>query len=226
MHGRIRNVLEGMHVAQRQTQSSWLPGAAAVTDSSLPSSDDCVVCSHRPVIWMVGFIPIFALVFGQVELRVRQLPLRRVAVPALWPDASSFRFAGLDDMRASVIESEIADRTRRLRFCNSIDSTRASFTAAIRPATTATVPPDLSDDPAAESGARKQSLSRYCRVSSQCNAKGGKLQEKRQSSGRMVRDKQLTLGRYVPVRSRSIVSDQLFAMVADPESSSCWRRGR
>jgi hypothetical protein len=139
MHGRIRNVLEGMHVAQRQTQSSWLPGAAAVTDSSLPSSDDCVVCSHRPVIWTVGFIPIFVLVFGQVELRVRQLPLRRVAVPALWPDASSFRFAGLDDMRASVIESEIADRTRGLRFCNSIDSTRASFTAAIRPATTATV---------------------------------------------------------------------------------------
>jgi hypothetical protein len=29
-------------------------------------------------------------------------------------------------------------------------------------------PPHLSDDPAAESGARKQSLSRYCRVSSQC----------------------------------------------------------
>jgi hypothetical protein len=56
--------------------------------------------------------------------------------------------------------------------------------------------------------------------------KRGKLQEKRQSSGRMVRDKQLTLGRYVPVSSRSIVSDQLFSMVADPETSSCWRRGR
>jgi hypothetical protein len=46
-------------------------------------------------------------------------------------------------MRASVIESEIAERTLGLRFCNSIDSTRASLTAAIRPATTATVPPDL-----------------------------------------------------------------------------------
>ena len=68
-------------------------------------------------------------------------------------------------MRGSAIESEIAERTHGLRFCSSIDSTRASLTAAIRPATIAAVPPDLSDDLAAERGARKQSLSRYCRVS-------------------------------------------------------------
>jgi hypothetical protein len=36
-----------------------------------------------------------------------------------------------------VTESAIADLTRGLLFCNSPDSTRASFTAAISPATTA-----------------------------------------------------------------------------------------
>jgi hypothetical protein len=48
---------------------------------------------------MIDFISIFALVFGQVELRaqsLKQSTLRRVAMPALWPDDSSFRFAGLD----------------------------------------------------------------------------------------------------------------------------------
>ena len=47
-------------------------------------------------------------------------------------------------MRAIVIESAIAALTRGLLFCNSRDSTRASFTAAMRPATIATTPADLS----------------------------------------------------------------------------------
>ncbi len=70
-------------------------------------------------------------------------------------------------MRAMVMDSEMMDRTRGLLFRISADSTRANFTAAIRPATTAKAPADLSAA-AAESGARKQSFVRYCRVSSQC----------------------------------------------------------
>jgi hypothetical protein len=104
-----------------------------------------------------------ALCGRQIDLRQRwavQTILRHVS-----SNADDFVLLASITMRASVIESKIAERTRRLRFCNSIDPTRANLTAAIRPATTATVPSDLSDDPAAESGARKQSLSRYCRVS-------------------------------------------------------------
>jgi hypothetical protein len=40
-------------------------------------------------------------------------------------------------MRAIVIESDIAERTRGLLLCISRDSTRASLTAAINPVTTA-----------------------------------------------------------------------------------------
>ena len=69
--------------------------------------------------------------------------------------------------RAIVIESDIADRTRGLLLSISLDSIRASFTAAMNPATTARAPVDLSVEAAAESGARKQALVRYCRVSSQ-----------------------------------------------------------
>jgi hypothetical protein len=71
-------------------------------------------------------------------------------------------------IRAIVIESLMIDRTRGLLFCISPDSTRASFTAAISPATTDRAPTDLSAETAAESGARKQSVVRYCRASSQC----------------------------------------------------------
>jgi hypothetical protein len=43
-------------------------------------------------------------------------------------------------MRAIVTDSEMMDRTRELLLCISLDSTRASFTAATRPPTTATTP--------------------------------------------------------------------------------------
>jgi hypothetical protein len=59
-----------------------------------------------------------------------------------------------------MIES-IADRTRGLLLAIFLDSTRASFTAAISPATTASALADLPVDTAAESGARKQALVRY-----------------------------------------------------------------
>jgi hypothetical protein len=50
------------------------------------------------------------------------------------------------------------DRTHGLLFCISPDSTRAGFTAAMSPATTASAPVDLSAETAAESGARKHSV--------------------------------------------------------------------
>ena len=92
-----------------------------------------------------------------------------VAAPAQPPHCRAF--ASAITIFAIVIESVIADLTRGLRLCNSPDSTRASFTAAIRPATTARAPADLSVEPATERGARKQSFVKYWCVSSQCSRK-------------------------------------------------------
>ena len=64
-------------------------------------------------------------------------------------------------IRAMLTESAIAQRTRGLRLPNSSDSTFASLTAAVRPATRATVPDDRSGATVAEMGARKQSPVRY-----------------------------------------------------------------
>jgi hypothetical protein len=89
--------------------------------------------SHKPVIWMVDFIPIFALVFGQVELSALSNRLFDESECLLFSlIAVHLALLASITMRASVIESEIAERTRGLRFCNSIDSTRANLTAAPR----------------------------------------------------------------------------------------------
>jgi hypothetical protein len=71
-------------------------------------------------------------------------------------------------MRAIAIESLMIDRARGLLFWISPDSTRASFTAAISPVTTAKAPADFSVETASENGARKRFFVGYWRVSSQC----------------------------------------------------------
>ena len=53
-------------------------------------------------------------------------------------------------------------------YSESLDSTLASFTAAIRSAKTARARVDFSGEAAIESGVRMQALSKYCRVSPQC----------------------------------------------------------
>jgi hypothetical protein len=79
-----------------------------------------------------------------------------------------FTLLAATTIRAIVMDSEMMDRTRGLLFSISLDSTRASFTAATRLGTTARAPADFSGDAAVESGVRKQALSKYCRVSPQC----------------------------------------------------------
>jgi hypothetical protein len=58
------------------------------------------------------------------------------------PDVHCLALAASITIRAMLAESAIAQRTRGLRRPNSSDPTRASLIAAIRPASTATVPDD------------------------------------------------------------------------------------
>jgi hypothetical protein len=76
--------------------------------------------------------------------------------------------SNLNQQSGDADESDIAALTRGLLLTISRDSTRASFTAAIKPATKATLPDDRSVATVAEMGARKQSPFRYWRTSAQC----------------------------------------------------------
>jgi TctA family transporter len=106
---------------------------------------------------MVCSIAYGTLIFDQVEIRAFTLCLlddARASIMALFEIMHSFLAASITIL-AIVTESEIAERTRGLLLISSLDSTRASFTAATSPATTATVPCVLSGEAAADSGARK-----------------------------------------------------------------------